>query len=267
MLTLKKGDLIVLKNGLKGEDLLTSSWAFGECNGKTGDFPTESIHILPTLQPVSKDILDCFKKDIITVNKPSSKNTVSTAQRIKQYTLANYAAEFFREGKKFVSNKSSLRTIRQNTQEELWKYSNELLYQPLLKKVLVDEKASKLACDIFSAILKYMGDLPAPKAKYCNEYTDKIFTGPLQDDLLKDEVYCQIIRQLTFNRLALSEDRGWELMYLITGLYAPSARLYEELQKFLKSRTHPFVEYCLQRLQKSQKVRIYVLHSMFRCLV
>lgn len=244
----------MLRHELKGEDLLTSTWAFGECNGKIGDIPTETLHILPTLQPVSKEILNCFKKDSLLLNQPVSKPTYSTLQMMKQYTLANYAEEFFRVGKKYMSNKGTLRTVRQISQEELWKYSNELLYQPLLQRVLADENASKEACEIFTAILKYMGDLPAPKAKFSNEYTDKIFTGPLKTDILKDEVYCQIMKQLTFNRLSLSEDRGWELMYLITGLFLPSTKLYEELQKFLKSRTHPFVDYCLQRLQKIHKV-------------
>lgn len=247
--------MIVLKNDLKGEDLLTSTWAFGECNEKVGDFPTETIHILPTLKSISRDILECFKKDFVQTEQSNiSETKYSTLQRMKQHTLANYAAEFFRAGKKYMSNKETLRTVRKTSQEELWKYSNEILYQPLLQKVLGDEKASKQACEIFTAILKYMGDLPAPKAKFTNEYTDKIFTGPLQSDLLRDEVYCQIIKQLTYNRLSLSEERGWELMYLITGLYPPSARLLEELQKFLKTRTHPFAEYCLQRLQKTLKV-------------
>lgn len=254
ILTLRKGDLIVLKNDLKGGDLLSSTWAFGECNGKVGDFPTESIHILPTLQAVHTDILNCFKKDSIELERSLSKPADTTIQRMKQYTLSNYATEFFRVSKKNTSNKGTLRTVRKTSNEELWKYSNELLYQPLLQKVLGDEKASKEACEIFTVILKYMGDLPAPKAKFANEYTDKIFTGPLQSDLLKDEVYCQIMKQLTFNRLSLSEERGWELMYLITGLYSPSSRLNEEVQKFLKSRTHPFVEYCLQRLYKIEKV-------------
>lgn len=253
-MVLKKGDLIVLRNNLKGEDLLSSTWAFGECKGKTGDFPTEAIHILPTLRSVSNEILDCFKKDSIPIEQSVSKPGLSTVQRMKQHTLSTYASEFFREGKKYTTNKETLLTVRKNSQEELWKYSNELLYLPLLKKVSADEKASKEACEIFTAILKYMGDLPAPKAKFTNEYTDKIFTGPLQSDLLKDEVYCQIMKQLTFNRLSMSEERGWELMYLITGLYVPSMRLFDELQKFLKTRTHPFAEYCLQRLQKTEKV-------------
>lgn len=198
-----------------------------------------------------------FKKEGVVIERQTSQINISTAQRLKLHTLSSYAAEHFREGRRFTANRNSVLTVaRKATQEELWKHSNEPLYQPLLKKLLSDEETSKTACNIYLAILKYMGDLPAPKAKYTNEYTDQIFTEPLKNDLLKDEVYCQIMKQLTFNRLSMSEERGWDLMYLVTGLYLPSPKLYDELQKFLKSRSHPFIEHCLRRLQKVQKVII-----------
>lgn len=247
----------MLKDGLTGEKLMTSTWGTGECNNKVGDFPTEQIYILPTLQAPPADILAAFKRDGIVTNREASKSALSTLQRMKVHTLANYADVHFRATRQTTKFRSSvLSAARRDASEELWKYSNERIDQPLLQKVLEDESASSEACRIFSAILKYMGDLPAPKAKYSNEYTDEIFGAVLKNDLLKDEVYCQIMKQLTYNRLSLSEEKGWELMYLITGLYLPSAGLYTELQKFLKSRTHPFVEHCLQRSQRTQNVSI-----------
>ncbi|KAJ8956801.1 hypothetical protein NQ318_014215, partial [Aromia moschata] len=240
-LALRKGDLITLKNNLNGEKLMTITWGYGECNGKSGDFPTESIYILPTMLRPSSNVLSAFKKDGYIVNKQETSTVISTIQRNKLYTLASYAQQHFRsEGKLTVSKATVLATARRSSREKLWKYTNEPIYQPLLQKLLEDEYASKEACNIFTAILKYMGDLPAPKAKYSNEYTDQIFGEAMKYDLLKDEVYCQIMKQLTFNRLSLSEERGW-------GADA-------ELQKFLKSREHPFAEHCLQRLQRTQKV-------------
>ncbi|XP_060517528.1 myosin-VIIa-like isoform X2 [Cylas formicarius] len=254
-LSFKKGDLIILKNNLNGEALMTSTWGYGECNGRVGDFPTESIYILPTMSRPPPDILISFRKEGVT-EKQHSVSALTTMQRMRLYTLAHYAEDHFRSGRRLttVGRPSVMTAARRNSKEELWKYTNEPIYQPLLQKLLVDDEASKEACNIFTSILKYMGDLPAPKAKYSNEYTDQIFEAALKNDMLRDEVYCQIMRQLTFNRLTISEERGWELLYLITGLFIPSANLLEETKKFLKSRVHPFVEPCLQRLQRTQKV-------------
>lgn len=253
-LAFKKGDLIELKNGLTGEILLSATWGYGECNGKRGDFPTEHVYILPTLTKPPNEILLAFKKDLQEPRRPTAP-VMTTIQRMKLHTLAQYADEHFRQGRRLTAARVSVLTAaRRTSREELWKYTNEPIYQPLLKKLQPHDELCKEACAAFTAILKYMGDLPAPKPKMSNEYTDQIFTAALKDNLLKDEIYCQIMRQLTFNRLSLSEERGWDLMYLATGLFACSASLMPDLQKFLKSRTHPVAEPCLQRLQKTQRV-------------
>lgn len=50
-----------------------------------------------------------------------------------------------------------------------------------------------------SPIMKYMGDYPSKQERSPVELTDQIFLVAIQEDTLQDEVYCQILKQLTEN--------------------------------------------------------------------
>lgn len=113
-----------------------------------------------------------------------------------------------------------------------------------------------MAINLFVLILKYMGDLPRDRI---DVDTDQMFAPAMKHESIRDEFYCQIMKQLTENRSQASEERGWELMYLATGVMTPTAILLKELQEFLRTRHHPLAEVSLNRLQKNLKgtKRIY----------
>jgi len=79
-----------------------------------------------------------------------------------------------------MSKALTLTSARRGNAEELWRHSREPLKQPLLKKLLTKEELAEEACFAFSAVLKYMGDLPSKRPRIGNEYTDQIFDGPLK---------------------------------------------------------------------------------------
>ncbi|XP_013181332.1 PREDICTED: myosin-VIIa-like [Papilio xuthus] len=251
----KKGDLITLLHDCTGETLMNSTWGHGSCNNQEGLFPTEQVYILPTLSLPSDVILDTFKKgNINTDKKPFSK--YNTLQRKRMHTLENFAKEYFRENNDFnttISKQSTLNTAKKPLLIDLWAHSRENLKKPLLKKLIGDEKLSKHALTAYYAIQKYMGDLPAAKPRSATEYTDEIFKAALNEPSLRDEVYCQIMKQLTNNRIQLSEERGWELMWLVTGIFACGQILIKDLVEFLKTRPHPIAKECLKRVFKTQK--------------
>lgn len=95
---------------------------------------------------------------------------------------------------------------------------------------------------------QYMGDLPRGRS---NVNTDLIYEPAMKDETLCDEIYCQLIKQLTDNRIQISEERGWELMWLATGVMAPSAPLLKELQEFLRCHSNPLATESLNRVQKT----------------
>jgi len=74
-----------------------------------------------------------------------------------------------------------LTLAKRSKQEELWKHSREPLKKPLLQKLMTHEELAVEACTAFSAILKYMGDVPTRQPRASTEYTDKIFIGPLKN--------------------------------------------------------------------------------------
>ncbi|CAH2067349.1 unnamed protein product, partial [Iphiclides podalirius] len=254
-LTFQKGDLIVLEEDSTGESVLNNGWCIGRCERtmERGDFPAETVYVLPALTKPPPDILALFCQEGAQHGRRVPTSTFNgTETRDKPHTLLEYALDHFRlPPKRTVSKALTLSTAKRGGSEELWRHSREPIKLPLLKKLQAKEELAEEACFAFTAILKYMGDLPSKRPRIGNEYTDHIFDGPLKHEILRDEIYCQVMKQLTDNRNRMSEERGWELMWLATGLFACSQGLLRELTLFLRTRRYPIAQDSLQRLQKT----------------
>ena len=116
---------------------------------------------------------------------PRSFDTISKGNdpTDKAHTLKQFAAEYFREASQTgtVRQKTLIHSAGRKTgNEELWKHSRDPIKLPLLKTLLKKDELSQEACMIFSAILKYTGDLPSRAMRTSNELTDQIFEGPLK---------------------------------------------------------------------------------------
>ncbi|KAL6079519.1 hypothetical protein STEG23_038074 [Scotinomys teguina] len=233
-LSFAKGDLIILDHDT-GEQVMNSGWANGinERTKQRGDFPTDCVYVMPTVTLPPREIVA-----LVTMTPDQRQDVVRLLQlrtaepevRTKPYTLEEFSYDYFRPPPKHT-----------------------------LSRVMVSKARGQ--CIPFShknflngipPVLKYMGDYPSKRTRSVNELTDQIFEGALKAEPLKDEAYVQILKQLTDNHIRYSEERGWELLWLCTGLFPPSNILLPHVQRFLQSRKHcPLAIDCLQRLQKA----------------
>uniref|UniRef100_A0A674CJZ3 Unconventional myosin-VIIa-like n=1 Tax=Salmo trutta TaxID=8032 RepID=A0A674CJZ3_SALTR len=244
-LSYKRGDmLVILKDGEYSPD---RGWIKGtnERTGNTGAISTDTVLILPTLDKPSNTTLSLLNLS------PDQRTVAQNAPYIfwlyysqdSKLTLAISLVSLRQPGKE------GGRGAQARGREKLWAASKEPIKQPLLKSLVGNTDLSHLA-SFPSPILKYMGDYPIKQVRQPIELTDQIFGPATQHVPLQDEVYCQIMRQMTSNNSRYVVDYGWQLLWLCTGLFPPSQILLKYTQRFLESRPRePLAADCLQRLQ------------------
>ncbi|ERE78206.1 myosin-VIIa [Cricetulus griseus] len=256
-LSFAKGDLIILDHDT-GEQVMNSGWANGinERTKQRGDFPTDCVYVMPTVTLPPREIAA-----LVTMTPDQRQDVVRLLQlrtaepevRTKPYTLEEFSYDYFRPPPKHTLSRVMVSKAR--GKDRLWSHTREPLKQALLKKILGSQCvpfSHKTFLNSLPPVLKYMGDYPSKRTRSVNELTDQIFEGALKAEPLKDEAYVQILKQLTDNHIRYSEERGWELLWLCTGLFPPSNILLPHVQRFLQSRKHcPLATDCLQRLQKA----------------
>uniref|UniRef100_A0A8C3DSZ7 Myosin VIIB n=1 Tax=Corvus moneduloides TaxID=1196302 RepID=A0A8C3DSZ7_CORMO len=238
ILSFKKGDLLIFTEDKRLD--ADPGWigAQNERTGKTGNVFLEDIYIIPSLTKPSSQVLLMMSPD---QRRTASQNSFMEEPdeedvKVKPYTLEEFSYEHFRTPEKESISKAVLQKSRGHSQ--LWAHSKEPLKQPLLKRAL------------HSPIMKFMGDYPSKQAHSSVEVTDQIFVPAIQEEVLRDEIYCQIMKQLTENKNRYSETKGWQLLWLCTGLFPPSKSLLKHAQKFMETRQKETLALgCRRRIQ------------------
>ncbi|XP_058157161.1 LOW QUALITY PROTEIN: unconventional myosin-VIIb [Dasypus novemcinctus] len=258
LLPFKKGDLLILTE--KQGPPASESWtlAQNERIGRTGLVPTACLFIIPTISKPSPQLLSLLamspekRKLAAQEGHPAEPPPVEEPKETP-HTLEEFSYEFFRAPEKETVSRAVFSLAR--PRGHLWAHSPEPLRQPLLKRVHASAELWDCTYQISIAILRYMGDYPSRQAWSSLQLTDQVFTPAVQDAALRDEVYCQILRQLTHNHHRYSEERGWQLLWLCTGLFAPGKALLPHAQRFLDTRRKTqLAPDCSRRLQRVLRV-------------
>jgi hypothetical protein len=201
-----------------------------------------------------------------------SANDAATPQGVQssegRYSMMEWARQYYRHGaeqmKMLRSNKGSIRgTLKFLTgkkkkkgpvteeeaavAEEQWtwnelsrlvKYQKQPIPASLNALPPEDAATNKLALEGFVTIMRYMGDYPA-KNRTDIELVQWLLRCAMQNDFLRDEIYCQIIKQLTANKSKkeAGEQRGWQIMLLLTAFVKPTDEFEPYLRGFIRSYT------------------------------
>uniref|UniRef100_A0A3Q1H7Z5 Myosin XVA n=1 Tax=Acanthochromis polyacanthus TaxID=80966 RepID=A0A3Q1H7Z5_9TELE len=88
---------------------------------------------------------------------------------------------------------------------------------------------------LFPAVMKFMGDFPL-KGLTEQDLVTSILRLSGEHGLMKDEAYCQVMKQVTANTSSKQDScqRGWRLMYILTAFHRCSDVMKPFLLKFLQ---------------------------------
>ncbi|KAJ8413507.1 hypothetical protein AAFF_G00080140 [Aldrovandia affinis] len=153
-----------------------------------------------------------------------------------QYNLVEFAKKYFREAqrKKSDSYKQKSKKGKDSREpSEMVKYSKSPIQESLID--FTDENMNKLAADIFLAVMKFMGDSPL-KGQMEQDVVCTFLKLIGEYGLMKDEAYCQILKQITANTSSKADScqRGWRLLYILTAYHRCSEVLKPFLFKYLQ---------------------------------
>ncbi|XP_020280008.1 unconventional myosin-XV isoform X2 [Pseudomyrmex gracilis] len=144
-------------------------------------------------------------------------------------------------------------------QVDLVKYSTVPIEQSLLR---LDADLSVLAVECFLCLMRYMGDQPLPPEISEVKCVYTILMHCHKYEQLRDEVYCQLMKQTTNNKSPNPEScqRGWRIFSIIAAYFTCSEGLKPYLTKYLETAAydkrrayHGTAMVCLQNLRKTVK--------------
>uniref|UniRef100_A0A8D3BS95 Myosin XVAb n=1 Tax=Scophthalmus maximus TaxID=52904 RepID=A0A8D3BS95_SCOMX len=256
MLTFHKGDIIRLQvmDGLeKGHsygcvvrkkvvfleelkrDTEDFGWKFGAVFGRSGTFPAECVH--PVAPP---DFLSLPLDRKAEPRGGAGQFAVSSAVAV---AVALYGFEFhflyivtdvfliiiiIRDS---LKSKSKNRDSREPS--EMIRFSKTPLTESLIE--FTDPAMNRVAADLFMLAMRFTGDSTS-RGQTEQEVVSTFLKLIGEFTLMRDEAYCQLLKQLTANTSSKPDScqRGWRLLYILTAYHRCSEVLKPFLLKHLQ---------------------------------
>ncbi|XP_024920291.1 unconventional myosin-XV, partial [Cynoglossus semilaevis] len=263
-------------------------WRFGAVYGKSGVFPSEYVHpvaapdflVLPDerVEPrhrqgrvaasaavavamgsaVAAHELDLSTEVVNEVYGDSLGVELDDLPlHSDQYHMTEFAKKYFRDAQKNSSDQKNKKGKEGRDPADMIKFSKSPLQESLID--FSDKGMNRVATDIFIIIMKFMGDFPL-KGQTEQDLVTTLLKLSGDHGLIKDEAYCQVMKQVTVNTSSKPDScqRGWRLLYILTAFYRCSDVMKPFVLKFLQDAcASPGVLYqgvakaCEQNLRKT----------------
>eukprot|EP00002_Diphylleia_rotans_P034228 TRINITY_DN7339_c0_g1_i5.p1 TRINITY_DN7339_c0_g1~~TRINITY_DN7339_c0_g1_i5.p1 ORF type:complete len:548 (+),score=82.03 TRINITY_DN7339_c0_g1_i5:209-1852(+) len=180
---------------------------------------------------------------------------------IHKFQETDFARKHFMERKKGFFR----RTV---TKYEIMTFSKEVVDKSILR---VSRHLEKLAIRCFKKIMKFMGDY---RCKNQDREGMMLITFGTDHFELRDEIFCQLAKQITENPSEESNIRGWGLFGLCLSCFQPSPALTDHLKEILDAHAHgknekvaTFAKFCLARIGRKDmpEKRNFTHTDIHRC--
>ncbi|XP_019902495.3 unconventional myosin-XV [Esox lucius] len=284
LLDFRKGDIIKLL----AMESLQPGWCFGSIAGRSGLFPADFTQpsAPPDYHHVRLDNREQRRKSMrepkpvaaigppgprpapkMNSAQPSREGSVAESTRsapgsvqaseiseAQKVLMTDFAMKFFRDSVSRVEGRGLLDGGRNFT--DMVQYTDVPIQESLI--LYSDLELNGLAVQVFISVMQFMGDQPLGKHKSEGDCVSHVLMLGKEKEFLRDEIYCQIIKQTTNNLHQESCTRGWRLLNLVTGFFPCSGNLNpyvtHHLQHISQNPTHPYQElskHCKENLFRS----------------
>ncbi|XP_068439610.1 unconventional myosin-XVB [Clinocottus analis] len=280
LLSFSKGDIIKLQP-MEG---LQTGWRFGTMGGRSGLFADDltqpssapDYHCLPLDRredkrksmrgatpagppkgpspgPISRPLgsvdPELLGKEALVQRADQSSIQGSFHELETLSVMAEFAMKYFRVGAtSLAASGRYFAEVVQHTEVPI--QESLILYN--------DPDINELSVQCFMNLMQFMGDIPMTKKNTQTDCLSHILLLGKEKELLRDEIYCQVIKQTTNNPTKSVCTLGWRLFNLMTGFFPCSGTLQPHVTRHLldisQDYEHPYQELacvCQENLHRS----------------
>ncbi|ELR24836.1 myosin head (motor domain) domain containing protein [Acanthamoeba castellanii str. Neff] len=221
-----------------GGALIALGMGIGSAAGKAGASNSNSMtRVRTNIQAGKTHARGVFEPAVMPTADPVSRPRVVTGGTGPAASKDDPTADFpmLRFAQEYFNSELITGTLRKKKKmlemEKEIAWTGNPISQPLLKSI--EPQDWKAAKETFLNIMKYMGDFPSTKKSLLWQLMRQIGDTGIENGKLRDEIFCQIIKQITDNAFESSLLHGWEILAIMCGLYQPGRELLPYLQALL----------------------------------